>query len=41
MTPIPSVDLEESCDGRMPIAFLDGRQRGSLLDSELSSQRSL
>jgi len=40
-TRFQSVDMKESFDGRLPIAFLDGLQRGSSSDSELSSRWSL
>jgi hypothetical protein len=41
VTHFPSVDVKESFDGRLPIAFMDNRQTGSSLDSEISSRQSL
>jgi len=40
-TRFPSVDVEESFDGRVPIDFLDVYRRRSSLDSELSSRQSM
>jgi hypothetical protein len=41
MTRFPDVDVKESFDGRLPIAFLNGPRRGSSSDCELPSRRSL
>ena len=41
MTRLTNVDMKESFDGHLPIAFLDGCRTGWWSDSEMSSPQSM